>query len=461
MMKLLSIFTLACLTFTGIVLADDTQEKQAFILGIDGIISPATADYFERSLEKAIQADTELILINMDTPGGLDLSMRKIIKQILSSPVPVITYVTPSGSRAASAGTYILYASHIAAMAPATNLGAATPVQIIPAINPSSDKDKPLLEDETEQDTKKDTNTETIGLDHADPMTKKIINDAVAYIRGLAKLRGRNEEWAEQAVLEGVSLPAEEALEKNVIDILAINQSDLFKQIDGRTLSVLGSDRTINTSDLLLTEIKPDWRNKLLAVITNPNIAYILMLIGIYGLIFEFSNPGAILPGTVGSICLLLALFSFQVLPINYAGLALILLGIALMIGEAFQPSFGILGLGGIVAFVVGSIILFDTDIPGYGINLGIIAGFAVTTAAFFILALGLVFKARRKPIVSGLEQLLGAPCVAMEDFDQQGLVFIHSEVWKARTTTPMKKGDKARVKTIRGLILDVIPDIK
>jgi len=460
-MKLLGIFALACLMFTGIALADDIQKKQAFILEINGIISPATADYFERSLEKANQVDTELILINMDTPGGLDLSMRKIIKQILASPVPIITYVTPSGSRAASAGTYILYASHIAAMAPATNLGAATPVQITPSINPSADKDKPLLEDEIEDESKKDIKTETVDLAHVDPMTKKIINDAVAYIRGLAKLRGRNEEWAEQAVLEGVSLPAEEALAKNVIDIVAINQSDLLKQINGLTLRVLGSDRTINTSNILFTEIKPDWRNKLLAVITNPNIAYILMLVGIYGLIFEFSNPGAILPGTVGSICLLLALFSFQVLPINYAGLALILLGIALMTGEAFQPSFGILGLGGIVAFVVGSIILFDTDIPGYGINLGIIAGFSVTTAAFFILALGLVFKAKRKPIVSGIEQMLGAPCIAMEDFEQQGRVFVHSEVWKARTTTPMKKGDKAKVKTMRGLILDVIPDIK
>ena len=460
-MKLLGIFALACLMFTGIALADDIQKKQAFILEINGIISPATADYFERSLEKANQVDTELILINMDTPGGLDLSMRKIIKQILASPVPIITYVTPSGSRAASAGTYILYASHIAAMAPATNLGAATPVQITPSINPSADKDKPLLEDEIEDESKKDIKTETVDLAHVDPMTKKIINDAVAYIRGLAKLRGRNEEWAEQAVLEGVSLPAEEALAKNVIDIIAINQSDLLKQIDGLTLNVLDNDRTLNTSNLLLIEIKPDWRNKLLAVITNPNIAYILMLIGIYGLIFEFSNPGAILPGTVGSICLLLALFSFQVLPINYAGLALILLGIALMTGEAFQPSFGILGLGGIVAFVVGSIILFDTDIPGYGINLGIIAGFSVTTAAFFILALGLVFKAKRKPIVSGIEQMLGAPCIAMEDFEQQGRVFVHSEVWKARTTTPMKKGDKAKVKTMRGLILDVIPDIK
>ncbi|MBL4638484.1 MAG: nodulation protein NfeD [Proteobacteria bacterium] len=454
-MKLLGIFALVFLIVTSSVLADDTQEKHAFIFEINGVISPATADYFERSLEKADQANTELILVKMDTPGGLDLSMRKIIKQIIASPVPIITYVTPSGSRAASAGTYILYASHIAAMAPATNLGAATPVQIVPSIGPKPGKGNPLAEDETENES------EPVDLDHADAMTKKIVNDAVAYIRGLAKLRGRNEEWAEQAVLEGVSLTAEDALEKNVIDIVAVSQRNLFEQIDGRTVSVLGSDRTIHTTGLVLTEIKPDWRNKLLAVITNPNIAYILMLIGIYGLIFEFSNPGAILPGTVGSICLLLALFSFQVLPINYAGLALILLGIALMTAEAFQPSFGILGLGGLVAFVAGSVILIDTDIPGYGINLGIIAGFAVTTAAFFILALGLVAKARRKPVVSGQEQMIGAACVVMEDFDQQGRVFVHSEVWKARTETPMKKGDKAKVKTMRGLVLDVIPDIK
>ncbi|OUR65342.1 serine protease [Methylophaga sp. 42_25_T18] len=454
-MKLLSIFTLIFWVFTSSVLADDTQGKQAFVLELDGVISPATADYFERSLEKADQANTELILVKMDTPGGLDLSMRKIIKQIIAAPVPIITYVTPSGSRAASAGTYILYASHIAAMAPATNLGAATPVQIVPSIGPKPGKDNPLAEEETENES------EPVDLDHADAMTKKIVNDAVAYIRGLAKLRGRNEEWAEQAVLEGVSLTAEDALEINVIDIIAVSQSDLFEQINGRTVSVLGNDRTINTSGLVLTEIKPDWRNKLLAVITNPNIAYILMLIGIYGLIFEFSNPGAILPGTVGSICLLLALFSFQVLPINYAGLALIILGIALMTAEAFQPSFGILGLGGMVAFVAGSVILIDTDIPGYGINLGIIAGFAVTTAAFFILALGLVVKARRKPVVSGQEQMIGAACVAMDDFDHQGRVFVHSEVWKARTDIPMKKGDKAKVKTIRGLVLDVIPDIK
>lgn len=453
MMKLFTVFMMACMLFSGGINAEEKQEKHAYILEVDGIISPATADYFERSLAKTNQANTELVLIKMDTPGGLDLSMRKMIKQILASPVPIVTYITPSGSRAASAGTYILYASHIAAMAPATNLGAATPVQIIPSVSPSPDEKNPLSEDEEENDEQDNT--------HASPMMKKVVNDAVAYIRGLAKLRDRNEEWAEQAVREAVSLTAEEALTKNVIDIIADNQTDLFKQINGRQVQVLGAEKTIDTTNIVLTEIEPDWRNKLLAVITNPNIAYILMLVGIYGLIFEFSNPGAILPGTVGSICLLLALFSFQVLPTNYAGLALILLGIALMTGEAFQPSFGILGLGGLVAFVAGSIILFDADIPGYGINLGIIAGFAVSTAAFCILALGLIFKARRNPIVTGQEQMIGAVCEALENFEQQGKVMVHGEVWTAHTDTPIQKGDTAKVKTMRGLILDVIPYIK
>jgi membrane-bound serine protease (ClpP class) len=287
-------------------------------------------------------------------------------------------------------------------------------------------------------------------------MSKKIINDAVAYIQSLATLRGRNAQWAEQAVREAASLPSESALKKNVIDIVATSQADLFNQLDGRKIVISGEERTLNTSDIAVHEISPDWRNKILAVITNPNIAFILMLLGIYGFIFEFANPGAMVPGTVGAICLLLALFSFQVLPINYAGLALIFLGIALMTLEAFHPSFGVLGIGGVLAFVSGSIMLIDTDVPGYGINLGIIAGFTVTTAAFFMLALGLVFKARRHPIVSGQEQMIGLICIAMEDFEQQGRVAVHSEVWQARTTVPMQKGDKATVHAINGLILDI-----
>ncbi len=448
-MKLLVVFNV-CLVIISSAFAQAfaVQPKQAYVLEINGIINPATADYFERSLDKANQADTEFILLKMDTPGGLDLSMRKIIKKIIASPTPVVTYVTPGGSRAASAGTYILYASHIAAMAPATNLGAATPVQMIPSFSPGNDE--PSSDDKIKN--------RQPDVDLADPMTKKVVNDAVAYIRGLAKLRGRNEQWAEQAVRTAVSLPAEDALKLNIIDIVATDQADLFRQLDGRTVNVLGTEKTLNTAGLTVKELAPDWRNRLLAVITDPNIAYILMLIGIYGLILEFSNPGAILPGTVGSICLLLALFSFQILPINYAGLALILLGITLMTAEAFQPSFGILGLGGVVAFIAGSVILIDTDLPGYGINLGLIAGFAVFTVLFFILALGLVFKARHSPVVSGKEEMIGAVCEALEAFEEQGRVRVHSENWNARTNIPMKKGEKAKVAAIHGLSLDIIP---
>ncbi len=453
-MKLLTVLTLCCLLFSqAFAQAPAEQSKQAFVIEINGVIGPATADYFERSFEKANRADTAFILLKMDTPGGLDLSMRSIIKTILASPIPVVSYVTPSGARAASAGTYILYASHVAAMSPATNLGAATPVQVMPSA-PLPEKGKTPMKKGEEA-----TDSPPPEVKAEDAMTKKIINDAVAYITSLAELRGRNAAWAEQAVREAASLPAEQALKENVIDIVASSQVDLFKQLDGRKVRVLGEERTLTTTGLIVTEILPDWRNQLLEVITNPNIAYILMLVGIYGLIFEFSNPGAILPGTVGSICLLLALFSFQVLPINYAGLSLIILGIGLMTAEAFQPSFGVLGFGGVISFVSGSVILIDTDVPGYGIDIGVIAGFTVATTAFFILALGLVFKARRHPIVSGEEQMLGITCVAIEDFDQRGRVMAHSEVWNATTSRPIKKGDTAQVQAIDGLILNITPN--
>jgi len=475
-MKLLLILQIFLLAITGAIAEDHDVAKyenespnKAIQLQIDGIISPATTDYFERSIDKIDSAKTELILLRMDTPGGLDLSMRKIIKKIISSPVPVVTYVAPGGSRAASAGTYILYASHVAAMAPGTNLGAATPVQMMPPGGLGKEEPKSDPDPVSDTGTKADKNTHDkekkevqkepdLKSSPQDPMMKKIINDAVAYIQSLAKMRGRNEEWAEQAVRSAASLPAEEALKMNVIDIIATSQADLFKQLDGRKVNVLGAEKTLNTAGLTLTEIEPDWRNKLLEVITNPNIAYILMLVGIYGLIFEFSNPGAILPGTVGAICLLLALFAFQVLPINYAGLALIILGIALMVGEAFAPSFGVLGLGGVTAFVIGSVILIDTDLPGYGIDIGLIVGFAITTAILFILAMGLVFKARRNPIVSGEEEMIGALGEVLEDFDQLGKVRVHSEIWSARSDTPMHKGEQAKVESMDGLTLVIKP---
>lgn len=431
--------------------ASAQTTQQAYIIQIEGIISPATADYFSRSLEKAIDANAAFLLVRLDTPGGLDLSMRDMIKQIIASPVPVVTYVTPGGARAASAGTYLLYASHVAAMTPATNLGAATPVQLETGFTPGEDK-SPLSEPDKEDKSDKPAQQ------HQDTMTKKVVNDAVAYIRGLAELRGRNADWAEKAVREAASLPAETALKQGVIDIVADNQRDLIKQLDGRKVTVLGNETTMKTDSVTLTEILPDWRNKVLEIISNPNIAYILMMIGIYGLIFEFANPGSIVPGTIGSICLLLALFSFQILPINYAGLALILLGIALMVAEAFQPSFGVLGLGGVAAFVTGSVILIDTDLPGYGINIGVVAGITVSTVAFFLMALGMILRNRHHPIVSGREEMLGAVCVALEDFSDKGRVAVHSERWTARTSQLLHKGDKARVLAIDGLTLEVEP---
>ncbi|WP_273149652.1 NfeD family protein [Methylophaga thiooxydans] len=425
------------------------DSEQAYIIDIDGIISPATADYFTRSLEKAIDANAALFLVRLDTPGGLDLSMRGMIKQIIASPVPIVMYVTPGGARAASAGTYLLYSSHIAAMTPATNLGAATPVQLKPSF--ISDEDK-----SPQEKTNKETEPNTTRSD--DAMTRKVVNDAVAYIKGLADLHNRNKDWAEKAVRDAASLTAEAALELKVIDIVANNQRDLLEQLDGRTVSVLGTDRVLNTQSLTLIEVLPDWRNKVLAVITNPNIAYILMMIGIYGLIFEFANPGSIVPGTVGSICLLLALFSLQILPINYAGLALILLGIALMVAEAFQPSFGVLGLGGVAAFAVGSVMLIDVELPGYGINLGVIAGFTVSTVAFFLMALGMVLRNRKQQVTTGQEQMIGATCVAVDDIIGQGRVWVHGEQWTARSKQHLKKGDRAEVLNMHGLILEVKP---
>ena len=323
-------------------------------LTIDGAIGPATADYVERALAHARAQHAALVIIRMDTPGGLDTAMRTIIKAITNSPIPVASYVAPSGARAASAGTYILYASHIAAMAPGTNLGAATPIQMggsnpLPQTNPA-DKDK---------------DGKLPALSNNDAEREKVVNDAVAYIRGLAALHGRNAQWAEKAVREAASLPASEALRLKVVDIIANNETDLLKQIDGRKLKVEGHEITLHTGGLVIQPYEMDWRTRLLNVLTNPNIAYILLLIGIYGLILEFFHPGAVAPGTIGGICLILGMYAMQLLPINYAGVALIVLGVALMVAEAFQPSFGVLGIGGTVAFVFGSVILLDTEADG------------------------------------------------------------------------------------------------
>ncbi|MFN2122127.1 MAG: NfeD family protein, partial [Candidatus Promineifilaceae bacterium] len=291
-----------------------------------------------------------------------------------------------------------------------------------------------------------------------DPTQQTAVNDAVAYIRGLAELHGRNQSWAEKAVREAASLPASEALKLNIIDVIASDTADLLKKINGREILVNGQKRTLDTAGLTLVKLDPDWRSRLLNVITNPNIAYILMLIGIYGLIFEFSNPGAIAPGTVGAICLLLALYAFQLLPINYAGMGLILLGVALMVGEAFEPSFGLLGIGGVIAFTIGSIILIDTQAPGFGINISVIITFTLASAILFIFIIGMAIKARRRPVVTGQEEMVGGIATVLHDFDSSGTVIIHSETWQALTDSPLHKDQKVKVTDIQGLILKVKP---
>jgi membrane-bound serine protease (ClpP class) len=416
----------------------------AALIDIEGPIGPATSLYFESASTKAADLNASLIILRIDTPGGLDQAMRDIIKRILSSDIPVVAYVTPSGARAASAGTYILYASHVAAMSPATNLGAATPVPIMGGSpeSPAPPEDRKKSGKPAEKAAGEDT------------MKKKLVNDAVAYIRSLAEQRGRNADWAERAVREGASLSAEEAHKQRVIDIMATDTRDLLRQLDGRQVALTSTQVTLQTKGMAIEAIAPDWREKLLGVLTNPAVAYILMLIGIYGLLLEGYNPGSILPGVIGGICLLLALYAFQILPINYVGLGLMALGICLIVMETLLPSFGILGIGGIVAFVMGSIMLLDTDVPGYDIPLGIIAAIATAAGLLVLVTLSLLLRSRRKPVVSGHEAMLGAEAEVLEDFDSEGWVHVHGETWRALVQRPVKKGERLRVKAQTGLQL-------
>jgi membrane-bound serine protease (ClpP class) len=387
----------------------------------------------------------------MDTPGGLDTSMRAMIKDILASPVPVAVYVAPSGARAASAGTYLLYASHIAAMAPATNLGAATPVQI--GMPGQGEKPK---DDGDKKGTAKDRKAAPPA---GDTMSRKVVSDATAYIRSLAQLRGRNVQWAERAVREAVSLPADEAVKQKVVDLIAKDIPDLLKQLDGRTFEVAGIKRTLQTGSAVLVRMDPDWRSRLLAVITDPSVAYVLMLIGIYGLLFEFYNPGLVLPGVVGAISLLVAMYAFQMLPINYAGLALVGLGIAFMVAELFVASYGSLGIGGAVAFVLGSLMLIETDVPGFAIPWLVIAPVTVVTAAFFVFGIGIALKTRRRPVVSGREELIGASGEIIGHADGAWWARVHSETWRVHGPSHLVLGERIRVKAIDGLTLIVEPE--
>jgi len=429
------------------LLSAEESGRPALMIEIDGAIGPATARYVKEALTTAGERRADVVILRLNTPGGLATSMREIIADVLGSSVPVIGYVAPSGAHAASAGTYILFATHIAAMAPGTNLGAATPVQIggpLPGLPGSApDKDGKDKKDDAQQPAK-------------DAMTAKATNDAVALIRSLAELRGRNADWAEKAVREAASLSASAALQMNVIDLVARNPTELLQLIDGRTVELAGGDkRQLATKGLTIERLDPGWLIRLLSVITNPNVAFILLMVGIYGLIFELSTPGAIVPGVIGTICLLLGLYALNMLPINYTGLALLLLGIAFLVVEIFNPTV-VLGLGGVAAFLLGAAMLFKIEGPGYRLSWTVIIIAAAMIFSLTVLVLGSLWRARRNPARVGVQAMRGLPAEVLDWSGSEGHVFTHGERWQAHGTEVLAPGETVEVADIKDLTLVV-----
>ncbi|KML61833.1 serine protease [Burkholderia cepacia] len=456
--------------------AAQAVARPVVVIPINGAIGPASADFIVRSLERAAREHAPLAILQLDTPGGLDTSMRQIIKAILGSPVPVAAFVAPGGARAASAGTYIVYASHFAAMAPGTNLGAASPVQFgigggAPGANPATPR-PPTGGSGASNPSATPATPVALPNDTQSTEIRKATQDAAAYIRGLAQLRGRNAEWAERAVREAVSLSANEARAQHVVDLIALDPADLARQLDGRSATTTAGTLRLATAHAPLVVVEPDWRSRFLSIITDPNVALILLTIGIYGLFFEFANPGFVLPGVVGTICLLVGLFAMQLLPISYAGLGLVLLGLGCLVAEAFLPTFGVLGFGGIVSFTIGALMLIDTDVPGYGIPWPVIASLALGGGLLVAGVSSVALRARRRPVVTGAEAMVGSIGEVLDDgllADQPhgaagpapsaaGWARVHGERWRVASSVPLAAGCRVRVTGRHGLLLTVAP---
>jgi membrane-bound serine protease (ClpP class) len=439
---------LAMNAFT-VPLRGQTPSRSVIAIDVKGAIGVATSEHIAQAITKAESEGAQLLVIKLDTPGGLVSSTREIIKAILASRVPVAVYVSPSGAHAASAGTYIAYAAHIAAMAPGTNIGAATPVQIsIPGL--------PTSPDPKGQPTDKPGTDQPAGA----AMERKVLNDAIAFLRSLAQMRSRNADWAEKAVRDAATLTAEEALKERVIEVVARDLPDLLNQIDGRTISTAGGNQRLATKDATVVLLEPTFRIRFLSALADPNIAFILLIVGVYGILFEMYTPGFVGPGAVGGICLLLAFAALTVLPVSYAGLGLLLFGIALMIAEAFTPGIGVLGIGGAVAFVAGALFLFDPAGADFTIRVAwpLIVATALSSALLSVFALGVALKARNRKVATGAEEMIGSTGQVIEWADGVGTVRAHGEVWTARGPSTLSAGQRVRVAMRDGLTLTVEP---
>ncbi|MEM8767065.1 MAG: nodulation protein NfeD [Pseudomonadota bacterium] len=443
---------LGCFAFLAYLVpmtaADADGGPVVWVVDLEGPLGPAAADLVIRAIDDAAAADATALVIRMDTPGGLDKSMRALVQAILAAKVPVVTFVAPEGARAASAGAYIAYASHVAAMAPATNIGSSTPVSISPAA-PSPRPSPPTSP----------AGDEATAPEPLDAMGRKVVNDAVAYLQGIAELRGRNVAWAEETVREGANVRASVAVAEKTVDLMAADLPALLLALDGREVALRDGLVTLETADAGIYRVESDWKHDLLELITDPTIAYGLLIFGIYGLILEFYNPGMIFPSVIGIVCLLLGAYGLQMLPVNYAALALIFVGIGMMVGEVFTPTMGALGIAGVVAFVFGSLMLLDTQSPEFGLPLAVIAAFTVSTAAVMFIAVGAALRARHGPVKTGHQAMLGATVEVIDGFPGEGHVHAFGEIWRAKADVPMSAGTLGRVTEIDGLVLTVTPE--